>query len=77
MTAPFVLKLTQQSIEVGSPKVKAVLEKALKQVGFIPNMYGYMANVPGMLDTYLFGYDQFRTESGFSSVEQEDRKSVV
>ena len=71
MSAPFVLNLQQQSIEAGSPKVKTVLEKALKQVGFIPNMYGYMANVPGMLDTYLFGYDQFRTESGFSSVEQE------
>ena len=71
MSAPLVLKLTQQSIEVGSPKVKAVLEKALKQVGFIPNMYSVMANSPGMLDTYLFGYDQFRTESGFSSVEQE------
>lgn len=65
------LNLPQQSIEAGSTKVKEVLEKALKQVGFIPNMYGYMANVPGMLDTYLFGYNQFRTESGFNSVEQE------
>jgi len=71
MSSTFVLKLPQQSIEASSPKVKSVLEKALKQVGFIPNMYGCMANVPGLLDTYLLGYDQFRTESGFSSVEQE------
>jgi uncharacterized peroxidase-related enzyme len=65
------LSLPQQSIETGSPKVREVLQKALKQVGFIPNMYGYMSNVPGMLDTYLFGYNQFRTESGFNPVEQE------
>ena len=71
MSVPFVLNLQPQSIKDGAPKVKAVLEKALKQVGFIPNMYSFMANSPGMLDTYLFGFDQFRTQSGFNPVEQE------
>jgi uncharacterized peroxidase-related enzyme len=71
MTYPKVLNLTQQSIEGGSPRVTEVLDKALKQVGFIPNMYGYMANLPGLLDTYLFGYNQFRANSSFNSVEQE------
>ena len=55
MSVPFVLNLPPQSIKDGAPKVKAVLEKALKQVGFIPNMYSFMANSPGMLETYLFG----------------------
>ncbi|MDZ4142545.1 MAG: carboxymuconolactone decarboxylase family protein [Methylotenera sp.] len=65
------LNMPMQSIENGSPKAKAVLEKALKQVGFIPNMYSFMANSPALLDTYLFGYNQFRTESEFTPTEQE------
>lgn len=71
MPAQPTLTLPKQSIESGSPRVKEVLDRALKQVGFIPNMYGYMVNSPALLDTYLFGYNQFRTESGFTSVEQE------
>jgi AhpD family alkylhydroperoxidase len=65
------LALPIQSIENGSPRAKEVLDKALKQVGFIPNMYGYMVNSPALLDTYLFGYNQFRTESDFTPIEQE------
>ena len=48
-----------------------VLDKAMKQVGFIPNMYANMVNSPGLLETYLDGYALFRSESGFSSPEQE------
>lgn len=54
-----------------SGKQKEVLDLALKQVGFIPNMYANMANAPGILSTYLHGYDLFRKESGFTSAEQE------
>ena len=50
---------------------KAILDKALKQVGFIPNMYANMANAPAVLDTYLHGYGLFRSESGLKSAEQE------
>ncbi|MDE2427466.1 MAG: carboxymuconolactone decarboxylase family protein [Burkholderiales bacterium] len=50
---------------------KEILDVALKQVGFIPNMYANMANAPGVLSTYLHGYALFRSESGLSSVEQE------
>lgn len=52
-------------------KSKEILDIALKQVGFIPNMYANMANAPAMLSTYLHGYALFRSESSFSSVEQE------
>lgn len=52
-------------------KSKEILDIALKQVGFIPNMYANMANAPAMLSTYLHGYDLFRKESGFTSAEQE------
>ncbi len=71
MSTQPTLRLPAQTIENSSPRAKEVLEKALAQVGFIPNMYGYMVNSPALLDTYLFGYNQFRTESGFNPAEQE------
>ncbi|MDX1594270.1 MAG: carboxymuconolactone decarboxylase family protein [Gammaproteobacteria bacterium] len=48
-----------------------VLDKAEAQVGFVPNMYANMANLPGLLDTYLHGYDLFRDKGGFTPPEQE------
>ncbi|HCY64407.1 MAG TPA: alkylhydroperoxidase [Oxalobacteraceae bacterium] len=50
---------------------KEILDLALKQVGFLPNMYLNMANAPGMLSTYLHGYSLFRSESGLTPAEQE------
>ncbi|MFZ2387757.1 MAG: carboxymuconolactone decarboxylase family protein [Polaromonas sp.] len=50
---------------------KQMLDSALKQVGFIPNMYANMVNAPAVLSTYLHGYGLFRGESGFAPVEQE------
>lgn len=61
------------SVDMGSAteEQKAILEKAEKQVGFIPNMYSNMANLPVLLDTYLHGYDAFRQQSDLSPAEQE------
>lgn len=50
---------------------KAVLDKAKRQLGFIPNMYSVMANAPALLDAYLHGYGLFRSESGLTPAEQE------
>jgi len=50
---------------------KEILDTALKQVGFIPNMYANMANAPAVLSTYLHGYGLFRNESGLKPPEQE------
>ncbi len=50
---------------------KQLLDGALKQVGFIPNMYANMVNAPAVLSTYLHGYGLFRGESGFAPAEQE------
>lgn len=60
-----------KTLENASDLEKEILNKALKQVGFIPNMYGYMVNSPALLDTYLFGYNQFRNSSELSAIEQE------
>lgn len=53
------------------PRGRAVLEQANAKLGFIPNMYGRMVLSPGLLETYMHGYDAFRKESGFSRAEQE------
>lgn len=50
---------------------KPQLEKSLKEMGMIPNMYANMVNSPGVMETYAIGYDRFRKNSGFSPVEQE------
>lgn len=49
----------------------ARLDAAQAKLGFVPNMYGAMAHLPGLLATYLDGYEAFRRESGFTPAEQE------
>ncbi|HIG66125.1 MAG TPA: carboxymuconolactone decarboxylase family protein [Methyloprofundus sp.] len=47
------------------------LVKAKKNLGFIPKMYRNMATAPGLLESYLYTYDQFRENADFTSIEQE------
>lgn len=69
--APIIQSLQPVQHASAQGKAKEVLDTALKQVGFIPNMYANMANAPGLLSTYLHGYALFRGESGFTPAEQE------
>lgn len=72
MSGHYVLnQLSAVTPAEADPAQAAILERAQKQVGFIPNMYANMVNVPAILDTYLHGYGQFRAESSFSPAEQE------
>ncbi len=59
------------TIETAAGKARALLESAKKKLGFVPNMYGAMANEPALFEAYATGYDAFRAEAGFTSVEQE------
>lgn len=65
------LQLPAQSIETAGSKGKPLLEGAQAKLGFVPNMYAHMVNSPGLLQTYLTGYEAFRNESGFTPPEQE------
>jgi uncharacterized peroxidase-related enzyme len=65
------LELEKVAIENAEPLARAALETAQQKLGMIPNMYAYMANAPGLLETYRFGYELFRQGSGFTPVEQE------
>jgi uncharacterized peroxidase-related enzyme len=67
----FRTSLESVSLEKANEAQKPLLEKPLKEMGMIPNMYTNMVNSPGLMETYAVGYDRFRKNSGFSPVEQE------
>jgi len=72
MTSTYRVKgLPLLSIEKAQGKAKALLVKAKQQLGFVPNMYGAMANEPALFEAYASGYEAFRRECGFSPAEQE------
>lgn len=63
--------LSLRTVEDSDDAVSAPLKQAQKSMGMVPNMYAAMANLPALLATYSFGYDKFRSESGFSAIEQD------
>ncbi|MBB3232756.1 carboxymuconolactone decarboxylase family protein [Halomonas stenophila] len=71
MTADYRIELAPQTLDNADDKARPLLEQAKEKLGFVPNMYAGMAKVPGVLDTYLHGYQLFRENSGFSPAEQE------
>ncbi|MEW6166863.1 MAG: carboxymuconolactone decarboxylase family protein [Pseudomonadota bacterium] len=71
MSAEYKMTLPLRTVADAQPRAKSALEAAQKSLGFVPNMYAGMANSPGLLETYLQGYQLFRQESGFTPVEQE------
>lgn len=65
------LNLESHTIESAAPSASEILAGAQKALGFVPNMYGSMANSPALLATYMAGYTQFRENTAFSKSEQE------
>lgn len=57
--------------EISSPISKAIIEKTEKAMGFAPNMYLKMGHNAALLDTYIYAYNSFRANSGFTPIEQE------
>lgn len=70
-SAAIIQSLPPVTLASASPEQQQLLGGALKQIGFVPNMYANMVHAPALLSTYLHGYKQFRAESGFSPTEQE------
>jgi uncharacterized peroxidase-related enzyme len=67
----YKMTLAPKTLHDEDPKAKALLQRSKTNLGFVPNMYAGMANSPGLLETYMDGYDRFRKESGFTPAEQE------
>ena len=66
-----VSDLSILSLETATGTVVALMARAKKWLGFVPNMYGAMANEPALYQAYTSGYAAFRSECGFTSIEQE------
>ncbi|MBU1265491.1 MAG: carboxymuconolactone decarboxylase family protein [Gammaproteobacteria bacterium] len=71
MQAEYKLSLPALDDAKADPLAAERLREARAKLGFVPNMYGVMANSPGLLDTYVHGYERFRVLSGFTPAEQE------
>ncbi|RTR05925.1 carboxymuconolactone decarboxylase family protein [Halomonas nitroreducens] len=71
MAADYRIELAPQTLDNADDQARPLLEQAQASLGFVPNMYEAMAKAPGVLDTYLHGYQLFREDSGFSPAEQE------
>ncbi|MEZ4364107.1 MAG: carboxymuconolactone decarboxylase family protein [Kofleriaceae bacterium] len=67
----YQLTLPPHTVETAHASASALLEKAQKQLGFVPNMYARMAQLPGLLESYSAGYEAFRSQGGFAPPEQE------
>ena len=66
-----LLDMSPTTLDVAEGEAKALLSGAKARLGFVPNMYTYMANLPGVLAGYLSTYDAFRETTGFTPAEQE------
>lgn len=65
------LNISSKTIETADSLASKIIGDAKKNLGFVPNMYGLMANNPALLDAYTHSYHTFRENSGFTSIEQE------
>jgi uncharacterized peroxidase-related enzyme len=71
MTAEYKTDATPVTDDQADGLGKELLDGAREKLGFVPNMYRGMAINPGLLSTYLHGYDHFRTQANFTPPEQE------
>ena len=71
MSSPYRLTLPPVDANNAAPAVSTLYDRSRKAMKMVPNMYTFMANAPALLETYMDGYNRFRMESGFDSVEQE------
>ena len=71
MAAVYTLKSEHPTTQTAGDGARPLLEAAEARLGFVPNMYKGMAIAPGVLDTYMHGYELFRQNSGFTPPEQE------
>lgn len=71
MTKTAIIDMTPETLESATGEAQALLAGAKARLGFLPNMYGYMAKLPPILAGYLTSYDAFRTQAGFTPAEQE------
>lgn len=71
MSEQYKLHQSAPTLENADHAARPLLESAQSSLGFVPEMYRHMAKAPGLLGTYMHGYEQFRENSGLKLAEQE------
>ena len=71
MKRSHLLDITPVTLETATGEVAEILKATKAKLGFIPNMYGYMGALPGVLTGYMASYNSFRENAGFAPAEQE------
>ncbi|MGF1671598.1 MAG: carboxymuconolactone decarboxylase family protein [Balneolaceae bacterium] len=71
MSTQTKIKFEPVTIETAQEPAKSTLQQAKNNLGFVPNMYEFMAVNPSLLSSYTASYNAFREQSGFTSQEQE------
>ena len=71
MNTTKTMNLEHKTIENADAISSQILQRTLKKLGLIPNMYLGMANNTALLDGYVSAYNSFRANSGFNPQEQE------
>ncbi|MBL4749565.1 MAG: carboxymuconolactone decarboxylase family protein [Amylibacter sp.] len=65
------ITLPLQTAKTAHAGAAEILKMAESQLGFVPNLYANMANMPAILECYSTGYEKFRASAGFTPSEQE------
>lgn len=71
MSAVYQISIPHLTLETATGSALELLQRAQHKLGFLPNMYRAMALVPGLLETYMLGYERFRSDPSFTPPEQE------
>ncbi len=71
MPKPPLITVELKPPDTAEGAAAGILAGARDQLGFVPNMYAAMANMPAVLESYAASYAAFRETAGFTPAEQE------
>lgn len=71
MSRTYLADLPLTTPDTAPDRARDLLRAAQARMGMIPHLYAAMAHSPGLLATYGFGYEEFRSRSGFTPAQQE------
>ncbi|WP_298976121.1 carboxymuconolactone decarboxylase family protein [uncultured Roseobacter sp.] len=71
MPKPPLISVELKTPDTAEGAAADILAGARGQLGFVPNMYAAMANMPAVLEHYTASYAVFREAAGFTPAEQE------
>jgi len=71
MPSSYKTNLPSLTVDTNNEGAKVLLEKSMREMGMVPNLFANLANFPALLETYWNGRNLFMQQGGFTPVEQE------